>query len=334
MSLKIDSEFKNLIPPLTAEEYQGLEQSIIAEGCRDALVTWQGTLIDGHNRYEICTRLRIRFDTKEHQFNDRDEVKEWIIRNQFGRRNISVNQRSLLALKLDDIVKAKALENKSVAGGDKKSLLAPVPKAIIPIHTDKELAKTAGVSPKTIQYARIIQKEGTEEQKERFKKDEAKAKTLYKEIRKPKEANPAMPKSGKLETKEEGGTKVCEICGIEKPIERFAKRYCKDCQKIITYARRDGDTRDIQEFKVDGNALIADMRDTKKPSEEGDQGNISNIIVTEFTSLVNTFCTSINKYAFMNGNISGLPPQDKVAMLQSIQKTEEWLKKIKILLEG
>jgi hypothetical protein len=71
-------------------------------------------------------------------------------------------------LKLDDIVKAKALENKSIAGGDKKSLLAPVPKAITPIHTDKELAKTAGVSPKTIQYARIIQNEGTEEQKKQF----------------------------------------------------------------------------------------------------------------------------------------------------------------------
>jgi hypothetical protein len=207
MSLKIDSEFKNLIPPLTSEEYQGLEQSIIAEGCRDALVTWQGTLIDGHNRYEICTRLRVRFDTKEHQFNDRDEVKEWIIRNQFGRRNISVNQRSLLALKLDDIVKAKVREKESIRKANQYNMtLAPVPKSET-IHTDKELAKTAGVSPKTIQYARIIQKEGTEEQKERFKKDEAKAKTLFKEIRKPKEANPAMPKSGKLEAKEKEDTK-------------------------------------------------------------------------------------------------------------------------------
>lgn len=36
--MRIDNEFKNLIPALTDEEYKGLEQSILSEGCRDALV--------------------------------------------------------------------------------------------------------------------------------------------------------------------------------------------------------------------------------------------------------------------------------------------------------
>lgn len=82
---------------------------------------------------------------------------------QFGRRNISINQRTLLALQLDDIVKAKAKQNQ----GQRNDILVPALKSV-PVHTDEELAKTAGVSPKTIQYARIIQKEGTEEQKQRF----------------------------------------------------------------------------------------------------------------------------------------------------------------------
>jgi len=61
--LRIDSEFKNLIPPLTEEEYKGLENSILSEGCRDNLVTWNDILIDGHNRYEICQKHNIEFTT-------------------------------------------------------------------------------------------------------------------------------------------------------------------------------------------------------------------------------------------------------------------------------
>ena len=36
--MHIDEEFESLIPALTKEEYKGLEESIIAEGCRDALI--------------------------------------------------------------------------------------------------------------------------------------------------------------------------------------------------------------------------------------------------------------------------------------------------------
>ncbi len=55
----IDSEFAALIPPLTDDEFNRLEQSILAEGCRDALVLWGNILIDGHNRYRICTKHRL-----------------------------------------------------------------------------------------------------------------------------------------------------------------------------------------------------------------------------------------------------------------------------------
>jgi hypothetical protein len=57
----LDKEFQALIPPLSAEEKAQLEENIVAEGCRDALITWQGILLDGHNRFEICERLNIPF---------------------------------------------------------------------------------------------------------------------------------------------------------------------------------------------------------------------------------------------------------------------------------
>lgn len=52
----IDKEFENLLPPLSEEDYKGLEESIKADGCRDPLVVWGDTLVDGHNRYKICTQ--------------------------------------------------------------------------------------------------------------------------------------------------------------------------------------------------------------------------------------------------------------------------------------
>ena len=49
--------------PLTPEEHDALERSILAEGCRDALVLWGDVLVDGHNRYGICQKHGLPFQT-------------------------------------------------------------------------------------------------------------------------------------------------------------------------------------------------------------------------------------------------------------------------------
>ncbi len=108
MEPKINPEFHNLIPPISTEEYQLLEQSILKEGCREKIITWEGWILDGHNRYEICLRHDIKFGTHEKSFENEDEVKEWIIRNQLARRNLSIYDRSLLALELKKILESKA----------------------------------------------------------------------------------------------------------------------------------------------------------------------------------------------------------------------------------
>ncbi|HPD46118.1 MAG TPA: hypothetical protein P5279_06255 [Anaerohalosphaeraceae bacterium] len=97
MDLHIDKEFKGLIPPLSAEEFRQLEENILAEGCRDPLVTWQGVILDGHNRYEICRKHNLEFQTvPKLTINDRDEAKDWIDKNQLGRRNLTPDQMSLI----------------------------------------------------------------------------------------------------------------------------------------------------------------------------------------------------------------------------------------------
>lgn len=94
--LKIDPDFRNLIRPLNKHEYIQLEKNIAADGCRDPIVTWNGIIIDGHNRYEICNRLDIPYEVKEMEFECREAVTAWICANQLGRRNISLETRKFL----------------------------------------------------------------------------------------------------------------------------------------------------------------------------------------------------------------------------------------------
>lgn len=96
LELKIDRDFKELIRPLFPEEYKQLEENLIADGCRDPIIVWDGTIVDGHNRYEICSRLKIPFEVIEKRFDSKEDVIIWICNNQLGRRNISDETRKYL----------------------------------------------------------------------------------------------------------------------------------------------------------------------------------------------------------------------------------------------
>ena len=92
--IKIDDECRSLIPELRPEEAALLEEMIVRDGCRDPLVVWQtddGTqvLIDGHHRFAICERHGLPFDIKLLSFESREQVKDWIVDNQAGRRNLT-----------------------------------------------------------------------------------------------------------------------------------------------------------------------------------------------------------------------------------------------------
>jgi len=86
----IDPEFASLVPPPQAEEVRLLEEVLVREGCRDALVVWAGhdILLDGHRRLNICRRHGIPFETTELALPDREAAADWIDRNQLARRNL------------------------------------------------------------------------------------------------------------------------------------------------------------------------------------------------------------------------------------------------------
>lgn len=106
-TLHIDPEFKAQIPPLTQEERKQLEENILAEGELLApILVWNGTIVDGHNRYEILqSHPEIPCSVRDLELETRDEVLVWICKHQLGRRNLTPEQKKFLVGKQYDAEK-------------------------------------------------------------------------------------------------------------------------------------------------------------------------------------------------------------------------------------
>lgn len=91
MELKLDPEFRSLLGEQSQEERKALKESMQAEGIRDPLVVWkeENILVDGYNRHDLSQELDIPFKIELRSFKNREEVEQWIVRNQLGRRNLT-----------------------------------------------------------------------------------------------------------------------------------------------------------------------------------------------------------------------------------------------------
>jgi hypothetical protein len=151
ISITINPTFKNLIPPLSSEELEQLESNILASGkIRDPLVLWQGTLIDGHNRYKIAKKHGLDFTTENMDFKDEQEARNWRIDNQLGRRNLPPYARIELAKMKEPIIKAEA-EKRMLAG--KSNPTQKSAEGSGNGETRKQVAAHAGVSHDTLKKA-------------------------------------------------------------------------------------------------------------------------------------------------------------------------------------
>lgn len=188
-NLTIDDEFKSLLDPQCNEERTIFEDSLLKEGCRDALVIWRGPriIVDGHHRFGFCSEHDIPFGVIEMDFADRDDAKMWIIRNQLARRNLPPHRRGLLALQLKPIIEARARDNLVAGAAMTNTGCQKSDKAIIPIDTKKELAKIAGVSHDTIAKVESVEKNAPEPIKEASRRGEISVNAAYQATKLPQD---------------------------------------------------------------------------------------------------------------------------------------------------
>ena len=160
MAITINEDLRAYIDPLTEDEYAALERSLLSEGCRDALVLWGDLLVDGHNRYGICLKHGISFNTVQNKtFQSLDDVHLWMIDNHLGRRSVSDFQRGVLALRKKEIVSVRLAQEKaqqpSLATDEAE---VTVQSAHQPVLTRQAVARSARVSSATLGQIEKIQK--------------------------------------------------------------------------------------------------------------------------------------------------------------------------------
>lgn len=95
-----DNDFMELIPSRTDEYLDKLEESIFDIGCKEALLVWNNTIIDGHIRYSLCHKWDIPFHVKRLHFSSRDEAISFICHEQLKRTDITGEYRKYLIGKL------------------------------------------------------------------------------------------------------------------------------------------------------------------------------------------------------------------------------------------
>lgn len=183
MNIEINQEFKALIPPLSLEEYSQLEKNIITDGCRDPLVVFNNTLVDGHNRYEICTKHDLPFSILEKDFSDCGAAKLWMIDNQNGRRNLTDGWKyQLTQSKKEILLEVGRVKQKETLKKGDSPVLSTIDKT--EHNTRDTIANDLGWSTGKVAMADKVWKEATPEIKEQVLSGEVSINQAYKDIKK------------------------------------------------------------------------------------------------------------------------------------------------------
>ena len=233
----IDQEFKALIPPLSSEEYQQLEENILRDGIRDSVTYWDNNgdhiLIDGHNRWEIAQKHNLPINERRMTFPDREAVIQWIILNQFGRRNLSAYDRGVLALRLKPVLKEQA-KNRMIDGAKGAQISAEAKG-----ETRDKIAQVAGVSHDTIHKVETILEKGTPKMQELCKKGEMSVNAAY-----------GMIKGAERETRQK--REAAELREAEKRHKELAEQKAEGVVSIDAVRQDKADSVLIfNEFKED-----------------------------------------------------------------------------------
>ena len=177
MNIVVQEDLKSYIDPLTPDEHDALERSLLAEGCRDALVLWGDVLVDGHNRYGLCLKHGLPFATVQNpRFRSIEDVHLWMIDQHLGRRSVSDFQRGVLALRKKEIVGQRQAAARAAAKDanmraevlGEAAPLSPIdgePAAVAepPLKSREAVAKAAKLTPSQVTMIEKIQKQAAPE---------------------------------------------------------------------------------------------------------------------------------------------------------------------------
>lgn len=235
--LKIDPELRDLLPPLTSEEYEKLEKNIVDNGFDEnfPIMEWQGFIVDGHNRYDICRKHNIEPVIGTLAYETKEEVMEWMLDIQLGRRNLSPIQKIAITEKYRPIYEKQAKKNKQNAmmiarqnnENNKNEQFSQISSTTVDsknkIDVRAKLAETAGVSTDTYSKGKKILNSNNEKLKQEVLSGEKSINAGYKEL------------TGKKENKkEEVKNEIPSTSQIQPPKSKVSEEVKQICEDLKT----------------------------------------------------------------------------------------------------
>ena len=278
--LRINPKFNEHIPPLAKEEYDGLEELILSEGIRDAIIVWKGFVIDGHNRLEIAEKNGIvDYKVEDIDFPDENAAMLWIISTQLGRRNLADIDKIALANKRKPLIQSSAKLKQAEYHGNQYDFGLPQKSSEVHSNgkikqneTREQLAKIAGVSHDTFRKGERILEAASPELIQEVREGKKKINTAYREI--------------------QTGTILCKVCGVEKPASECpadSKSLCSVCDnaKKLESRKARKNTAANEGVHLENEAAIKtnDTTCTNDDSNDNEITDLKNISGAEITAM-------------------------------------------------
>ena len=162
-------ELATVFPSMTEEEYAGVKADVALNGIKEPIAIWQGQIIDGRHRYQICQELGIQPPLR-YLDDDTDPVSHILSENMI-RRNMNPGQRAIIM----------AMLPKVGLGGDRHSHAFET--ARFSLKTQFERAQVAQVNEATIQKADTVFNYGGQEVVERVRLGQISLDDAYNAVR-------------------------------------------------------------------------------------------------------------------------------------------------------
>jgi len=185
LELKVNPEYKALIPELLDDEYEKLKESISKNGYWEEypiIVNDNNEILDGHSRWKACQELGIQPTIKVKHFESKEEEMRFVIETNLNRRHLNAFQKAELALKLIELEKTKrGRKPKEEISTDsvKISTSSELPK----VDTWQTVSDKLGVSIDTIRKAKAVIEKGDEKLIEKCRKGEISVNEAFNRVR-------------------------------------------------------------------------------------------------------------------------------------------------------
>jgi ParB-like chromosome segregation protein Spo0J len=152
-------ELAEVFPLMDGEEYKHFVEDLRVNGQQEDIITYQGQILDGRNRYRACKELGITPRTRE--WEGKGAPLAFVLSRNLHRRHLKESQRAMVAARLKPHFEEEAQQRMRTG---KATPHPPLKKEEgRPREAAAQAAQRLGVSPDSVYKAQQILRDGTPE---------------------------------------------------------------------------------------------------------------------------------------------------------------------------